>query len=505
MIQALRIFRKDVRHLWREILIVLLLISTYLWIEPKLWHPEELDTLGLAYFLPLLITLAWCLLIARFVQEDRLSGDRQFWITRPYRWPNLLTAKLYSLTLWVILPLFVVNLIFLLSTGFFSFTYFPALLFQHFQLVAVLILPMLAVAAVTESIGQFFIIILGILILFVLQIVIASLSGANHSITTEWFGDLCSCLVLFIGSSIVLLRQYQHRDTTTSRLILTGTVLLAFITSSHLAEKYIIKYQYPMTPDAPRPLTFNPSEVLLHSEEQIPRQEKWVTINIPVKVSNLTPDATVAVDEMQYSIETNDGKHWNSQWRSDAIYLSPQNNGEGILSLLFPRKFYDQIASSKVTLHISTALTLLRNAESYEIAIPKGSFQIPEIGSCFISFGSIRCLSPLRHPARVFVSTDWSGTPCFSNRSEKDEHFVPADTWATYLSPLPAEFSFSSVQTATYDLDNPANRKRVSLCPGTNVTFSSKKPTQRLQQVLTIPNLKLADYIHSTSVRLPQG
>jgi hypothetical protein len=80
---------------------------------------------------------------------------------------------------------------------------------------------------------------------------------------------------------------------------------------------------------------------------------------------------------------------------------------------------------------------------------------------------------------------------------------APAHTWDTHLSPLAAEFGFSPIKIATYNLDNHSNRKRVYVCPGTNVTFSTEEPTQKLQQTLTIHNLYLADYIHSTSIHLP--
>jgi hypothetical protein len=37
--------------------------------------------------------LAACILAIAAVHEDRLTGDRQFWVTRPYLWKSLLLAK----------------------------------------------------------------------------------------------------------------------------------------------------------------------------------------------------------------------------------------------------------------------------------------------------------------------------------------------------------------------------------------------------------------------------
>src|SRR5439155_1011099 len=55
-------------------------------------------------WLTLLLLAAWGFLLALLVLEEPLVGDRQFWITRPYRWPALLAAKLVFAALFIHLP-----------------------------------------------------------------------------------------------------------------------------------------------------------------------------------------------------------------------------------------------------------------------------------------------------------------------------------------------------------------------------------------------------------------
>jgi len=97
MNQTLHIFKKDARRLWPEILISLALTAGLVLTVPFKWanlNSSQSNYLGpsvaqlLAYFIELLVPVSWWLLIARCIHSERLVGDRQFWITRPYEWPR---------------------------------------------------------------------------------------------------------------------------------------------------------------------------------------------------------------------------------------------------------------------------------------------------------------------------------------------------------------------------------------------------------------------------------
>ena len=100
MQQILHIFKKDVRRHWPEILISLTLLGLYAKImtrptdyDPMMtpnyipWAEISADTLA-----PLMI-IFWIFLTIRVVQSERLVGDTQWWITKPYEWWKLLAAK----------------------------------------------------------------------------------------------------------------------------------------------------------------------------------------------------------------------------------------------------------------------------------------------------------------------------------------------------------------------------------------------------------------------------
>ena len=100
MKQVWHIFRKDVRHYWREGAVSILLMAAFAWNEMRRWNPADAYVFGFNRFLStglpiILLMLSWWLVVARVVQGESLVGDRQFWITRPYEWKKLLAARFF--------------------------------------------------------------------------------------------------------------------------------------------------------------------------------------------------------------------------------------------------------------------------------------------------------------------------------------------------------------------------------------------------------------------------
>src|ERR1044071_985168 len=138
MRQAPHIFRKDVRYLWREICLVQAMAAIFAWSTP--------EAIGLLLF------PAMGYLIARLVHAEALPGDRQFWITRPYRWQSLLAAKLLFILAFVNLPILLAQWRMVAAGGFPLAAYAPGMLWAQVLLILILSLPVAALAAVTRSI-----------------------------------------------------------------------------------------------------------------------------------------------------------------------------------------------------------------------------------------------------------------------------------------------------------------------------------------------------------------
>src|ERR1700730_6309594 len=102
MRQVFHIFLTDVRHYWRETAVSVGLVLAFGWNEMRGWSHERDFAVGLGGFfnyeflsglIVALVPTAWSLLAVRAIQGESLVGDRQFWVTRPYEWKRLLTAK----------------------------------------------------------------------------------------------------------------------------------------------------------------------------------------------------------------------------------------------------------------------------------------------------------------------------------------------------------------------------------------------------------------------------
>lgn len=88
MQQALHIFKKDVRYLSGEILLVIALAGVFAWKLAAQWAE-------------ILLPIAAVYLIARLIHAEAIPGERQFWTTRPYRWQSLLAAKILFILAFV--------------------------------------------------------------------------------------------------------------------------------------------------------------------------------------------------------------------------------------------------------------------------------------------------------------------------------------------------------------------------------------------------------------------
>jgi hypothetical protein len=107
MIQSLHILRKDLRHLWPDLLLYAALLVASSVVTPMTWNETNASNAPLHLFaglLKILIPIIWLVLIARLIHDEALVGDTQFWITRPYQWTSLVSAKLLFLGLCVLLP-----------------------------------------------------------------------------------------------------------------------------------------------------------------------------------------------------------------------------------------------------------------------------------------------------------------------------------------------------------------------------------------------------------------
>lgn len=157
MSQILNIFQKDARHHWPEVLVSWALLTVYVWNQPREWANRTIDirlVSVLLNMLPALMVLSWAFLVARLVQGESLVGDRQFWVTRPYVWYNLLAAKLLAILAFIHVPLFISQIVLLRLAHFPVLSNLWSLVEIQLMFVVILLAGAMALSAVTSGIGQ---------------------------------------------------------------------------------------------------------------------------------------------------------------------------------------------------------------------------------------------------------------------------------------------------------------------------------------------------------------
>jgi hypothetical protein len=118
---VLHIFRKDVRQHWLSILFSLAVQVLFTWNEQLTLALHGVPVLGfrarLSPFLPVALIIGWSVLIVRSIQSEAPAGIRQYWITRPVEWKELLAAKALLMVAFVELPLLMANIDLLMKSG----------------------------------------------------------------------------------------------------------------------------------------------------------------------------------------------------------------------------------------------------------------------------------------------------------------------------------------------------------------------------------------------------
>ena len=249
MKQTLHIFAKDVRCLLQEILIVLSLaaafvsISSYLGATDPPFRSAGLDAGGkLAKLLPLLIAfihIAWILLVCRVIRAERLAGDTQFWITRPYEWEKLLAAKLLFVMTFVYLP---VVAGFAISWAVYSAHPHPDVaksflggLGNVLGYMNFVVLPVAAIATVSASVAS---VLLNIFYALgsMFAVVLIPIAIRPDSVPGPWSGNICWILTLLICGVVILL-QYARRKTRLSVMLLVAIPVLICAISIFTPER----------------------------------------------------------------------------------------------------------------------------------------------------------------------------------------------------------------------------------------------------------------------------
>lgn len=408
MRQALHILEKDIRHLRLEICIVLALVAALAWRHADQWI-QILLTIGVAY------------LIARLIQEEPIPGDRQFWITRPYRWKSLLAAKAFFILLFVNLPMLLAQVYLLKRAGFPLMHNWDGLLWSELLNFGVACALIAALASLTSSVLSFnnsaLLIIAVAFVLNEMSITQAADSRGvrlpsfwgvgDWPVGIQWMFYSLAVVELIVIAAAVFYMQFKARRTSFSRVFAISAIAILLPIDSSLPASWGLGLQarlFPARIEASS-LSFSlPTQVTVGPG--IGKRVQTLA-TLPLSVSDIPQGDDLAIDLVSLDFESPDANHL----RSSVHGTNQRSSAKGSSALEIPffvtAKFFNKEHDRPLKLHASIYATLFGDARAKTIPLQKQPLEVADGLRCSLSiFGRFACESPFRWPARlVYVQT----------------------------------------------------------------------------------------------------
>ncbi len=416
MSRALAIFRKDARHLWPHIAVFLTLLALAALLDPTY---TSRDPLAYSLFSSLLPLACWSLIIAA-IHEEKLPGDRQYWLTRPFSWKDLLGAKALFVVAFINLPMLVCHAAILSAVGVPLLEHFPALLWRQVFFVAFYILPVAALAAISRNIGQLILTALLIVLPIALRQGFLFARFRLHWGDSGWMLTSAVALVLAAGVAAILAIQYSGRRTALAR------VTAAAVACAVLGVTFIPARGSPRT-DSVR--------ISLDSRRGRPADSQTtgsdsVAIEIPVRVDGIPAGADLVKNRMTLRIEGSDRRAWRPISVEGGLHEVA--NGAGWLGTSMDRKIFLYLQNSSLTMSGTLDFTLFVQAQV--LPVPRDRRVVaPRIGVCSHAVDSSGTIS-------IVCYTPFPQASLYLGKPGRGANWIVARGFAG--APLPTEAGF---------------------------------------------------------------
>jgi hypothetical protein len=468
--QALHIFKKDVRQLWFQIVLVLAATAmfgytgiTSSWATPPNYVPAfafnarpliapDVDMGGIGAFtsshdvtiLPELLVFLWCCLIALVVHADAIPGDRQFWLTRPYNRGSLWGAKALFVLAFVNLPMFATQAAIIAAAGLPVVSNLSGLLWEQVLFSAVITIPAMAAATLTRTMTQFVFLLLfaafaasGFTFLILIPFPFLSPWSFEERTTgsLEWLNYFVGIIAIVATTFTILFWQFMRRRTAWSRVLAVSGAALAFA-----AFWYV-----PWTPVfAVQSLLARPLGNAIHAEitrprSNLPRFGITDTVDLPLRIAGLPAGALLACEAATIRIESAAGAAWQSDVIRLGSRISQAPDGCRVRAVV-DHAFFSTNRSRQVRIRSALYLTVFGNERTTVTAPGAGPVNVPGVGVCRATrseqgLPAVMCRTAFRWPRRLVWTRDDTG---------RGELFAETMSY----SPFPAELRISPVEDA---------------------------------------------------------
>ena len=541
------IFRKDARLLWPFALTLAIAQAAGAALVLALGHfrePRELAIVASVY--PYLVFLGIIVLTIAVVHQDPLSGVRQDWLTRPVRRRDLLLAKAVFALLMIHAPIFFIDVLEQLVSGFSLAASMAAAAFRGVGLLCVLTLPALLLAAVTASLIEALlfglIASIGCTIIY-LAVFVFVLKPPELPSGIFWVATSSGGLVIVIGAALTLAFAYSRRQLLSARLMGVVVVLAALGISGWLPFGPAFAVQQRLTRTsieqqgidirfdvAPKPIeregrsasvvfdgtAFRAAAAADNVWSQPSNSSHSIAlVRLPLQIASLPPNSILLADQVSVRLTGSDGatlyqgvgvceRLGNGSGRAcRSNALEVRENGHGgsgthvEQQLNIPAAVYAKLKDRPLRLELDYALTLLKKAPAQTMGTTGDKRLLPGLGSCATRIDAdgdeveLRCLSITAAPscATAVLDDPQSGLRnpelhlCLPNYAP-----FPQSRVADVMNPVGLSLAFRDPSgLAKYPVDG----RRIQ---SAHISLITYYPTDHFRRALVVPEIRLADW-----------
>jgi hypothetical protein len=391
--QALHILEKDFRRLWPYVAGVLVMVAGAAVLDvrnrPFAVRGQGGETAAVSALLAIFLPVGFAFLVAMAIFEETLPGDRQFWLTRPYRWPELLAAKIVFAVIVINVPLFVSDCVVLAALDLEVATVLPRLLLRQVFLTLVFVLPSFTIATITHGLAQFVLAWLVIPVLLILEEMLGQFFTFNGpGIVFALIDGRVLVVIVGVIACCIVVCQYATRRTMAARLValITVSAIVAGLEpAAWLASR--------TGAGAARPTLANETSIKLaydldgtaedgspNAKNSLPTGLAQVWLRIPLKVTGLPP-GTLLRGGGQSSIVVS-GKQWPVTGAEFASSVDRFGGASYYSTMHLPGLARATLDELRASIHTTLRLELVTDTVEAKQRLSERSFMIPGIGTC---------------------------------------------------------------------------------------------------------------------------
>jgi len=467
MRQMLHIFKKDIRGLWGELAVFLCCLVLACWSFPFGSAREGRFDLEGSWAGEVLVLMAGCYLIARLIHAEAIPGSTQFWITRPYRWPSLLGAKMLFILVCAHVPVFVAQAVLLSLADFPVWANLAGLFWTQVLMLACVSLPAAGIAAVTRGLAGFSLVtVVGLASGLLLALVrnyapAAALSNGSlyevipsHINGFVWATYAILAVALAAAALSVLVAQYSKRKTFLSRALLFGISLtgvalslfggpgLAWPIQALASRQSLNTMSFQFSLGRPTFMAATNDQGFVAEWPPASFETTHVEISLPLLISGMTPGSDVGTENVSLSFESADGETRGSHTVEVTVFRAGQigmtSGGELHVPLIVQignGKFFEKLRNSPST--VRGYIDLFRMGNERSLTVPGTSFPVNVTNAFRCGLENMRPGKPFSKDLSCRVAFRWPLESIDVNGGS----FVKAESF----SPFPANLRLNPI------------------------------------------------------------